>query len=44
MPRALWLADALRAASIGEREQWRLDREVTLRGRSRPTRLATPAD
>ena len=43
-PMVLASADALRAASIGEREQWRLDREVTLRGRSRPTRLATPAD
>jgi adenylate cyclase len=43
-PMVLASADALRAASIGEREYWRLDREVVLRGRDRPTRLATPAD
>lgn len=42
-PMVLVSADALRAASIGEREQWRLGDEVVLRGRDRPTRLATPA-
>lgn len=42
-PMVLVSAEALRAASIGEREHWRLDDEVVLRGRDRPTRLATPA-
>ena len=41
-PMVLASADALRAAAIGEREHWRVDAEVTLRGRTRPTRLAVP--
>jgi adenylate cyclase len=29
-------------AGVAEREQWRLDETVTLRGRTRPTRVASP--
>lgn len=42
-PMVLASADALAAASIGERDHWRLDGETTLRGRDRPTRLVTPS-
>jgi adenylate cyclase len=35
-------ATALERASEGERERWKLGKEVVLRGRSAPTRVATP--
>ena len=41
-PMVLASAATLLAASIAERENWRLDGEVTLRGRADPTQLAVP--
>jgi adenylate cyclase len=34
---------AVDASAAAEAERWRLDGEVELRGRGRPTRVATPA-
>jgi adenylate cyclase len=35
---------AVAACDVGEAERWQLDGEVVLRGRGRPTRIASPAD
>jgi adenylate cyclase len=43
-PRVLASGAALRRASKEEAKRWRLDSEVTLRGRPQSTRLAVPAD
>lgn len=42
-PMILASADVLRAAGTKERENWSIGDEVTLRGRTKPTRLARPA-
>jgi adenylate cyclase len=41
-PMVLASAEVLRAASSREREQWTVEGEVVLRGRTGPTRLAVP--
>ena len=44
-PQRLLASDAaVEAASESERRHWRLDDQVVLRGREKPTRLAIPVD